>query len=290
MSYYLFKLRFLAPLCAGDGEDARGLERAASTIGGDTLFAALCQEALAQGGVEALEELAGWAREDRLRLSDLLPYAGEDLLIPRPVLPRAAPACRPQGGDAAPQDRKQLKKLPYIPLAALPDYLAATRGEREPDPAGWHRDYGEAVTRTQTAVSGLDNPLPYTVGAFRFRGMAEGEPACGLYGIVGWAGEGRAIPETLSRLLRGLGVSGIGGKRSAGFGRFAVAEEIFLAESGTAAPSSGSCWRTGRPRGSCSFPPPCPPPMSWPGRRRGPGTSCGGGAGSSTPPAAAPRR
>ena len=73
MSYYLFKLRFLAPLCAGDGEDARGLERAASTIGGDTLFAALCQEALAQGGVEALEELAGWAREDRLRLSDLLP-------------------------------------------------------------------------------------------------------------------------------------------------------------------------------------------------------------------------
>ena len=37
MSYYLFKLRFLAPLCAGDGEDARGLERAASTIGGDTL-------------------------------------------------------------------------------------------------------------------------------------------------------------------------------------------------------------------------------------------------------------
>ena len=29
MSYYLFKLRFLAPLCAGDGEDARGLERAA---------------------------------------------------------------------------------------------------------------------------------------------------------------------------------------------------------------------------------------------------------------------
>ncbi len=230
MSYYLFKLRFLAPLCAGDGEDARGLERAASTIGGDTLFAALCQEALAQGGVEALEELAGWAREDRLRLSDLLPYAGEDLLIPRPVLPRAAPACRPQGGDAAPQDRKQLKKLPYIPLAALPDYLAATRGEREPNPAGWHRDYGEAVTRTQTAVSGLDNPLPYTVGAFRFLGMAEGEPACGLYGIVGWAGVGRAIPETLSRLLRGLGVSGIGGKRSAGFGRFAVAEEIFLAE------------------------------------------------------------
>lgn len=230
MNYCLFKLRFLTPLCAGDGEDARGLERAAFTLGGDTLFSALCQEALAAGGREALERLAGWAREDRLRLSDLLPFWGEELLIPRPVLPRPRipRTLRPREDRAGAGERKRMKKLGYLPLTALADYLAALRGEGEMDPDGWQREVGEAVLRTQVFLGGGEDPVPYTVGAFRFYGDAPGDPLCGLYGVAGFDPAAEELPGVLFGLLRGLGVGGIGGKRGVGFGRFEVAEAAVL--------------------------------------------------------------
>ena len=58
------------------------------------------------------------------------------------------------------------------------------------------------------------------VGSFRFY------PDCGLYIIVGVRTEAQA--ERMDRLISALGMSGIGGKISSGYGSFTVEERIDL--------------------------------------------------------------
>lgn len=74
---------------------------------------------------------------------------------------------------------------------------------------------------TRAAVFEGQDTLPYHVGAFRF---AED---CGLYVLAGLESDDAAWLRTL---MRALGLSGIGGKVSSGYGKFTVDDEIYLNE------------------------------------------------------------
>ena len=72
---------------AGIDKGNHGLENTKTTIASDTFFSALCSEIISVYGESALKDFIEKAKQGKITISDLLPYAGEDLFIPRPVIP-----------------------------------------------------------------------------------------------------------------------------------------------------------------------------------------------------------
>jgi CRISPR-associated protein Csm4 len=236
MLYYLCKLEFTTALHIGDSSSARSLETSRMAFGADTLFSALCHEALILGGPDLLEHLYQLARGDKLLLSDSMPYCGDTLYIPRPV----APARHKTEGD--PKLRKRYKKMSYLPVALMDSYLAYLRGEagfevrlaeeevKDGDSGNLpvvRTKFGLHSTVTKASVRGKKDAEPFHVGAFTFFNESQDE-VCGLYIIIGYAEE--SILQLILRLLESLSSSGIGGKTSAGYGKFKVTDEIYLDE------------------------------------------------------------
>jgi CRISPR-associated protein Csm4 len=212
MKYRIFKLEFLGPVHIGE----TSLADHGVSIGADTLFSALAAEALKSGGVESLERLRDSVRSGGLIFSDAFPYIGGEYFVKKPIFRRTDDQ---SAGDAEEDSRnkKKFKKLKYMPLAAIDAYFA---GDFEPDDTlrGFSEHLGVAAVQTKAAVRTGNQTLPYRVGVFGFKKGA------GLYLIAGGAEESLAFFE---ELMDGLSKSGVGGKRSAGMGRFAVCADGF---------------------------------------------------------------
>lgn len=205
MRFTIYRLQFPTGVHFGAGS----LWDSMNTLPADTLFSALCQEALARGGERELEALATAVQEGTLRLSDLFPFVGEELYLPKPLYP----VIREQEGDSI--VKKSFKKLKYIPVSQWDTYL---RGELNPiEAVGRLQQLGKSSVRTMSASRAPEklnsgDMLPYSVGVYQFC------PDSGLYLIAGFADEN--LQNQFDTLLNGLSYSGIGGKRSAGLGRF----------------------------------------------------------------------
>lgn len=221
MRYSLHKLAFCAPVHFGGESGSSGLVAAQRALRSDSLFSALCAEAAAAGN---LEELVDYARNGALRLSDLMPYTPAALYVPKPCLPVTGTQSAPSPRDS--DDRKRFKKLEYIPVASFAEYVSAvTRGGAEFDPRpalGDMAGLGRPAVRTRVAL-GDGESRPYHVGSFTFT------PGCGLYLLAGTADTAAAA--LLGDLLAALALTGVGGKRSSGYGRFSVASVEDLAAS-----------------------------------------------------------
>jgi len=200
----------------------------------DTLFSALCHEAITLGGQDLLEKLYRLAKEDELLFSDSMPYCGEALYIPRPV----APAKSKAEGD--PGLRKKNKKMSYLPVSLMDQYLAFLRGETGFEvsldvdggdaestsaPPAIRTKFGMTSTSAKVSIKGHKETEPFHVGTFSFFSNSE-QDACGLYVIIGYNRDSSL--ELALRLLKSLGATGIGGKTSAGYGKFAITDEIFI--------------------------------------------------------------
>ncbi|GHV53338.1 CRISPR type III-associated RAMP protein Csm4 [Synergistales bacterium] len=202
MDYAVYKLRFSEPLHAGIKE----LSDCSSSLSSDTVFSAMCHEALKIGGSEHIERLVGLVRSGKLVISSALPFVDNDLYIPKPIIRIEHPERhKKKGFDDDYGNKKAFKKLKYIPLDLIEDYLAGTL-----DAVAAQEDLalGDQDTRTRVSVGGD----PYCVGAFAFRKNA------GLYILAGYADH--ASLNRFEELLGALQYSGLGGKRSSGFGRF----------------------------------------------------------------------
>ena len=219
MNYCLFKLNFLTPVHFGASDSARSLESAGMTLCADTIFSALCHEAQRAGG---LDELIDAARNGGLLLSDAMPFCGEEFYIPKPALPATRHA------DSDPSLRKRMKELRYLPLSLLPEFMDSLSGKGAFDPASVRSRFGETFANEKVSIAreadpatgGAKDAEPFSVGAFRF------EDGCGLYFIAAFTS--REIMESVARLMNLLGAEGIGGKISAGFGKFWLAEGVTL--------------------------------------------------------------
>lgn len=226
MRYYIYPLRFETPAHFGAAEQGGKLEQTKAEYASDTLFGALCCELA--GDAERLGRLASDMQAGTLLLSDLLPYVRQGgelcLYLPKPLLP-------PEEKDERGQDlgeakrlstqRKKQKKLAYVRASRMKAYLSTlSTGDAFDDPLDMGRDFLTARVNMRGEV-----PLPYYVAAFSFSADA------GLYLLAGVRDEGTA--EELSRLLAQLGLSGIGGKRSSGYGKFRPdGEPVALPEGG----------------------------------------------------------
>lgn len=200
MADRIVKLSFGGPVHFG----ARRLSDGAYTCDAATLFSALYIEALQEG---CAEELLHAAKNGDLQLSDAFPYIGERLYVPKPMLGNVRKdAQRAEASDS--RERKANKKLKYIPLAFLNDFLT---GDFDFIDALGQFDLGTSFARTKVnlAWATSDDAEPYHVGAFSYN------PGCGIYFVV-------RGPYDAASLFERLGYSGIGGKRTSGYGRFSA--------------------------------------------------------------------
>ena len=111
---------------------------------------------------------------------------------------------------------KQQKRLSYIRAGRMQEYLESLREGRPFDePAA----FGQENLHQRVNCRG-EEPLPYFVGSFVFHDQA------GLYLIV--STESEDVVEAMSCLLEFMGQSGIGGKRSSGYGKFHLADDAVL--------------------------------------------------------------
>lgn len=214
MSCSLFRLRFDTAAHFGTSDSAQSLEVGEDHFRADTLFSALCQTALTLWGEEGVTWLAEQIQSGEVAFSDSMPYVGEHLLLPKPCF-----HTRHHQEVPAPV-RKMMKKLTWIPVSAFSDFAASLQGGPLFDVQRHQFHFGDFSQTTKVSVTGLEEPKPYQVSAFTFSHDA------GLWFLAQYRSQEQE--RRLRTLVTALGMSGIGGKVSAGYGRFHVAECVRL--------------------------------------------------------------
>lgn len=200
MRYEMYRLEFMGAFHFGE----RRLEEGEYVCRADTVFSALCQEAVKMGG-DALQSLYRYAKDGLLLLSDAFPYMGDTLFIPKPM--KRVDILDRRGDSVV---KKAYKKLQYIPAEKLGIYLSGKYDVLEETGID---GLGHFEMKTSASVR-REETLPYRIGTYYF------EKGNGLYVIVGYGDSGAR--ELAERLWKGLSYSGIGGRRAAGMGRFAL--------------------------------------------------------------------
>lgn len=204
MNYFLLKLAFDTAVHFGGSDSAVGSQSSALTLRSDTIFSALCHTALEVYGEPALEELLVSADADALRISDAMPWRGDSFYLPKPIAASTSPA------ELSTVERKAVKKLAWIPASKFDRYTASLHSGAYP-PDELDQSFGQAYEQTKASVTDGADAKPYFVGLYRLHA------GCGLYVLC--ACEGNDQLKMLKELFTLLGLSGIGGRTSAGYGR-----------------------------------------------------------------------
>jgi CRISPR-associated protein Csm4 len=188
------------------GLDSGGpsLDDGRMAIHSDTLFSALCCEL---SNDTEIARLYDYFASGVLTVSDALPYRGDELYLPKPILFLDA---KREGKE---ESKKALKALEYIPLSFFAEYLKSLSGERI-DLKQFESSFGVLTIHERAAIKGVEQAQPYSVATWRFANDS------GLYILL--RSENDAARTFFEETLTALGLSGIGGKRSSGLGKFAV--------------------------------------------------------------------
>lgn len=217
MSYCLCKLAFSGAFHTGDAESAKSLDTGRMCFCADTLFSALCCTARLHYGADAAGELCDLASSGSFIISDTMPYHKDTLFLPRPVM--LSTVHKEESTKSS--DRKAFKKLGYIPVESFSDYIAYAEGNGSFSPKDIFADFGISEVHEKVSIKGLELPSPYSVGTFAFN------EDCGLYFVLSCPDEDIINGDFLS-YLELLGLDGIGGKVSSGYGRFTLSEDIIM--------------------------------------------------------------
>lgn len=197
MNYKIYKMTFKQGVHFGD----HSLEKSEITFQADTLFSALCIEALK---IDKLDELLESVKENHLVFSDAFPYMGQEFFIPKPMKKIEQVV---QSEDVT--TRKKFKKLEYIQVSLLDKYL---KGQYPINKGSDIKKLGIHVLKTSASIRGNEEAVPYRVGIYRF------EEHNGLYIVVGY--DFQEILDLFDELFEMLSLSGIGGKKNSGLGHF----------------------------------------------------------------------
>lgn len=216
MKYFLSKLRFITDIHIGDSESAKSLDSSCMTICADTLFSALCHTALTADGAHGVRKLVEYVSANQLNFSDLQPYSDKHIYIPKPYITPNEKMV----STINIKNRKKMKKITHIPIDFLNSYQNYLYENEDFDIEKTTCIFGEHHVVTKASIRANVQSVPYIVGLYSFYAN------CGLYLIIGY--ESSDILEFVRRLLRLLGLSGIGGKVSSGYGKYILTEEVIL--------------------------------------------------------------
>ncbi len=199
MDYCIYKLHFSTPVHFGK----KALSDSEYSLCSDTVFSALCSEAI-NGGIDVLNDLVMKARSGCIVLSDALPYIEDDYLLPKPYI-----YVEHKDDIDSSVVRKAYKNLKFVSFHDYDDYLM---GRFDIANAPSINELGVESLKVSASIRNDDNETrPYEIGTYAFNAN------CGLYIILGFE---RGADELIDSLMQHLSLSGIGGKRSSGYGRF----------------------------------------------------------------------
>lgn len=212
MQYYLYKLKFSAPVHFGNSKSELSFVSSDMTFSSSTLFSALCNIC---GDDKYIERLISLVQNNKMLLSDGMPYKDEILYIPRPLFPCTF------------FNRIQLKRLSlidYISIENIRKYYDYTAGEI----LEWNTEpveFGKKFAVDKVSIRNLSDkkePEPFSYGIFDFYDDS------GLYFIVGLEDEND--DDFINSLVKHLGIGGMGGGISRGYGSFEICDKIYLSD------------------------------------------------------------
>lgn len=210
MKYQVYKLEFNTAVHFGK----RKLEDGEAAFSADMLFSALCHEANAQYGNDGIKELLQYVEACDLRFSDAFPYHDDELYIPKPMMKLEKDI------ESDSEEKKAYKKLNYIKWSQIQEYINGNFPVK--DTVEELKYMGKRYIKTNASVIEGSNTTPYSVGTFWFnRGW-------GLYFILAFKDD--EVRYFVEDLLLGLELTGIGGKRSSGLGKFTLKSSNDLSE------------------------------------------------------------
>lgn len=201
MEYRIYKFEFTTGVHFGK----KSLADAEFTLCADTLFSAMCHEYLKQGQAE-LENFVARVSEGKIRFSDAFPFIQNTYYLPKPMW---RVTTEQESGDSS--IKKAYKKLAYIPAEKLGVYLEGNLDVKQEENK-FREHLGYKAVRASVAIRGEEKTEPYRVGIYYFK------PQSGLYMILGYETEEDVW--SMEDCLSALSLSGIGGKRSSGLGRY----------------------------------------------------------------------
>lgn len=200
MSIALIKLHFTTAVYFGTTNPFKGQ----NSFFADTLFSALFIEALKNKSEAKLLQLC---KDGALIFSDSLPFICDKFFVPKPMLKIASQ------GELDPSERKKYKKLKFIEINELDNYLKGKVNFEANDTSA----LGTFVPTIKLKLSTndmVDEPVAFYKELFCFRKEA------GLYLIVKY--QNKEDLKYLTTLVKSLSFVGIGGYKSRGLGKFTV--------------------------------------------------------------------
>lgn len=239
MRYKIYKLKFNTFLHSGIDKGNHGLENTKTTINSDTFFSALCNEIIKIYGQETLNVFVEKTRQGELVISDLLPFINEELYVPKPAFSIQKTKVTANNESV---DRKKLKSIEFISISELDDYVKSMREGKRFIPKSF--DSAKKEVLWKNSIDEEDGAEPYVVAGVSYEKAVSFDKEeqedtkknnhktvaknAGLYFILGISGD---LDIDFDQLVESLSFSGVGGKRSAGLGKFEEFEEpieVFL--------------------------------------------------------------
>lgn len=226
MKYYVLRLKFLTSVHFGTAENKKSGNLQSFNCCADTFFSALATEAAALD-TQLCESFIAAAQEGSLLFSDLLPYysgAEDELYVPVPCYRREY--ANTLNFNLSFKDlclqyeaRREHENLAYIRAGAVKAFIQPLTDGNVPEQEK-HRFGWSGVQRRMDFRNGGS---AYYVSNYSFAAGA------GLYCIVALKDD--SLLEPLLKTVELLGLGGIGGRRSSGFGKFVLRDKpLELAE------------------------------------------------------------
>lgn len=214
MDYYIYKLAFTTPYRFGSTTSGAGLEQADEICHADTLFAALANEVISFYGQEVFDKFKNACIKGELLLSDTFPYSKNSLFLPKPLLSVSHRAEKTVSEiKKRMENTKLLKKRKYIPIRNFNEYINSIHtGKKIANENIGHNDAFTQKELIEHVNCRGDESLPYFVEQVNFA------KDCGLYFII--ACQDSDLYQMVSEFIKALSYSGIGSKRSSGYGKF----------------------------------------------------------------------
>ncbi|MFV0440626.1 MAG: type III-A CRISPR-associated RAMP protein Csm4 [Lachnospirales bacterium] len=221
MERYIYQLEFTTPVRFGESEHSVHLSNCSYVADASLLYSAISNEWVSIFGVEDYEKFVEKVKKDEFTLSGLLPYFDDELYVPKPILYVERDALNKEKDDANSSEiKKKMKKLNFIPISHFNDYLDFVKGVSDLS-FDYVSSFATEISNTRASISRESDvdTLPYVVSGYKFHEKS------GLYFIIETC---ENLKEKLDVIMKSLSLTGIGGKRSSGFGKFELVDEAYI--------------------------------------------------------------
>lgn len=203
MEYKIYKMYFKTGVRCGTGK----IESNSIEIPSDIIFSAIINEA-SKANEKILQDILDSFKEKKIILSDAFPFIDAEYLLPKPLI-----SFTKNDGDSS--EKKLYKKIDHIPISVFNEYVRGNSDPREILNKTENLGLIQIDTKIQKRIEG-DNEI-YNLSYFRFNKNN------GLYFILGF--EDERLEKLLHHLIYSIGITGIGGKKTSGLGKFEIIEE-----------------------------------------------------------------